>query len=56
MEQDYSDRFGGIGRLYGREAMERLRAAHVAVIGVGGVGSWVVEALARSGGGALTLI
>lgn len=56
MEQDYLDRFGGIGRLYGKEAMERLRSAHVAVIGVGGVGSWVVEALARSGVGALTLI
>lgn len=56
MTNDYSDRFGGIGRLYGLAAMERLRAAHVAVIGVGGVGSWTVEALARSGVGALTLI
>ena len=50
------DRFGGLGRLYGRSALERLARAHVAVIGVGGVGSWTVEALARSGIGRLTLI
>ena len=56
MEQDYLDRFGGVGRLLGREALARLHAAHVAVVGVGGVGSWAVEALARSGVGALTLI
>ena len=49
-------RFGGIDRLYGAGAAEKLHAAHVAVIGVGGVGSWTVEALARSGIGALTLI
>src|SRR5687767_7281295 len=53
---DFEARFGGIQRLYGRAGMERLRAAHVAVIGVGGVGSWAVEALARSGVGRLTLI
>ncbi len=53
---DYSERFGGIGRLYGTRALEALAASHVAVIGVGGVGSWAVEALARSGVGALTLI
>ena len=52
----YLDRFGGVGRLFGRPALERLHRAHVAVVGVGGVGSWVVEALARSGVGALTLI
>lgn len=50
------ERFGGMGRLYGRSAIERLASAHVAVIGVGGVGSWTVEALARSGVGNLTLI
>ncbi len=50
------ERFGGIARLYGRGALERLAAAHVMVIGVGGVGSWVVEALARSGVGRLTLV
>jgi tRNA A37 threonylcarbamoyladenosine dehydratase len=53
---DYRDRFGGIARLYGAAALARLRAAHVGVVGVGGVGSWAVEALARSGVGALTLI
>ena len=49
-------RFGGVNRLFGRGAAEKLRAAHVAVVGLGGVGSWTVEALARSGVGALTLI
>ncbi len=39
---DFQDRFGGVGRLLGQAALERLRAAHVAVVGVGGVGSWVV--------------
>lgn len=53
---DSEQRFGGVARLYGRDGLARLRAAHVAVIGVGGVGSWTVEALARSGVGALTLI
>lgn len=52
----YLDRFSGVGRLFGRAAMDRLRAAHVCVVGVGGVGSWTVEALARCGVGALTLI
>jgi tRNA A37 threonylcarbamoyladenosine dehydratase len=56
LSADYANRFGGLGRLYGRGALERLRRAHVCVVGVGGVGSWVVEALARSGLGALTLI
>lgn len=49
-------RFASLGRLFGPRALDRLAAAHVAVIGVGGVGSWTVEALARSGLGALTLI
>ncbi len=53
---DFEQRFGGVARLWGREGLERLRAAHVAVVGLGGVGSWTVEALARSGVGALTLI
>jgi tRNA A37 threonylcarbamoyladenosine dehydratase len=53
---DFARRFGGIGRLYGERALERFRAAHVCVIGVGGVGSWIVEALARSAIGQLTLI
>jgi tRNA A37 threonylcarbamoyladenosine dehydratase len=55
-EVDFARRFGGIARLYGERALERFRAAHVCVIGVGGVGSWVVEALARSAIGNLTLI
>ncbi|WP_034578289.1 tRNA cyclic N6-threonylcarbamoyladenosine(37) synthase TcdA [Carnimonas nigrificans] len=49
-------RFGGIQRLLGRNALTALQQAHIAVIGVGGVGSWSVEALARSGVGELTLI
>src|SRR6516164_11503185 len=53
---DFTARFGGVARLYGKAALERLRAAHVCIVGVGGVGSWVVEALARSGVGSLTLI
>ena len=55
-EVDFARRFGGIARLYGEPALERFRSAHVCVIGVGGVGSWVVEALARSAIGRLTLI
>jgi len=53
---DFDARFGGLARLYGKAGLARLRAAHVCVVGVGGVGSWVVEALARSGVGNLTLI
>jgi tRNA A37 threonylcarbamoyladenosine dehydratase len=49
-------RFGGLERLYGLSGAERVRNAHVAVVGVGGVGSWVAEALARSGVGHITLI
>ena len=49
-------RFGGLERLYGVNGAARIRAAHVVVVGVGGVGSWTVEALARSGVGRLTLI
>lgn len=49
-------RFGGLERLYGLSGAERIRAAHVAVVGIGGVGSWVAEALARSGVGHITLI
>jgi len=51
-----SRRFGGIERLYGAGSLARLAAAHVCVIGIGGVGSWAAEALARAGVGRLTLI
>lgn len=53
---DYDFRFGGLERLYGAGALLRLRQAHVAIIGIGGVGSWAAEALARSGIGTLTLV
>ena len=49
-------RFGGIVRLYGAEAAEKLAMSHVCVVGIGGVGSWSAEALARSGIGKITLI
>lgn len=53
---NYEQRFGGIGRLYGENALYRLRQSHICVIGIGGVGSWAVEALARSGIGKITMI
>lgn len=53
---DLERRFAGVARLYGDAALARLRVARVAVIGIGGVGSWAAEALARSGVGTLSLI
>lgn len=53
---DLARRFGGLDRLFGVPAAQRIRQAHVAVVGLGGVGSWAAEALARSGVGGLTLI
>ena len=53
---DYSYRFSGIARLYGVKAVKLLQKSHVCVVGVGGVGSWTVEALARSAVVELTLI
>lgn len=53
---DLQRRFGGLERLYGMDGAAAIRRAHVAVVGIGGVGSWAAEALARSGIGALTLI
>lgn len=56
LSDSYRQRFGGIGRLYGEDALFALARAHFAIVGLGGVGTWVVEALARSGVGELTLI
>jgi tRNA A37 threonylcarbamoyladenosine dehydratase len=56
LDADLERRFGALRRLHGDAAYERLRAARIAVVGVGGVGSWAAEALARSGVAALTLI
>lgn len=53
---DLQRRFGGLARLYGTAGAARIAQAHVAVVGIGGVGSWAAEALARSGVGQLTLI
>lgn len=55
-EADFERRFGGLRRLYGHVAAQRVFDAHVVVVGIGGVGSWTAEALARSGVGHLTLI
>ena len=55
-QADEARRFGGLQRLYGVEPATRIRDSHVTVVGIGGVGSWVAEALARSGVGTLTLI
>lgn len=54
--QDTDRRFSGLSRLYGDDMAQRIRRAHVVVVGIGGVGSWAAEALARSGVGKLTLI
>jgi tRNA threonylcarbamoyladenosine dehydratase len=55
-QADLQRRFGGLERLYGMDGAAAIRRAHVAVIGIGGVGSWAAEALARSAIGTLTLI
>ena len=56
MQKILRDRFSGIDRLYGVGSAERLAGKHVCVVGLGGVGSWAVESLVRSGVGKLTLI
>jgi len=56
MNSQWLERFAGIDRLYGVGTVARLAACRVAVVGMGGVGSWVVEALARTAVGHLTLI
>lgn len=55
-DEDFAARFGGIQRLYGFAATDIIQKMHVCIIGLGGVGSWAVEALARTGVGQLTLI
>jgi tRNA A37 threonylcarbamoyladenosine dehydratase len=56
MEMDFERRFGGVRRLYGETAFRRFQEAHVCVVGVGGVGSWAAESLARNAIGRITLI
>ena len=53
---DYERRFGGVAKLYTKDGAERLRNAHVCVVGLGGVGSWAAEALARTAVGRITLV
>ncbi len=53
---DFERRFGGVRKLYGAAGLAALQQAHVCVIGIGGVGSWAAEALARSAVGRITLI
>ncbi len=56
LTNDFENRFGGTRRLYGNSVVELYRHAHICVVGIGGVGSWVAEALARSAIGQITLI
>lgn len=56
MAADHERRFGGVARLYGEVGAHKIYQAHVTVVGIGGVGSWTAEALARSGLGELTMI
>ena len=56
VEVDFERRFGGVKRLYGDAGLNKLNAAHIVVIGIGGVGSWAAEALARNAVGTISLI
>jgi len=53
---DNEERFGSLARVYGSDELQKLHDAHICVVGIGGVGSWAVEALARTGIGRITLI
>lgn len=54
--RSYEDRFGGLERIFGDGSLGKLRSSRICVIGIGGVGTWVVESLARSGVGHLLLV
>ncbi len=56
VKPNHERRFGGVRRLYGKDAAQRFAQATVCVVGIGGVGSWAAEALARSAVGCITLI
>ena len=56
LSENTVSRFGGIARLYGVDALEKFTQSHVAIVGIGGVGSWTVEALARSGVGKISMV
>ncbi len=56
LSPEYLQRFAGVGRLYGQQALARLADAHFVVVGLGGVGTWAAEALVRSGIGQISLI
>jgi len=56
LSAEFENRFGGTRRLYGMDTVDRFRESHICVIGIGGVGSWVAEALARTAIGKITLI
>jgi len=53
---EFEQRFGGTQRIYGEQGVANFKQAHVCILGIGGVGSWVAEALARSGIGEFTLV
>jgi tRNA threonylcarbamoyladenosine dehydratase len=55
-EVDVERRFSGVSRLYGETGLAKLQAAHIVVVGIGGVGSWAAEALARNAVGVITLV
>ena len=56
LSEQYLQRFDGLGRVFGNDALAGLKRARFCVVGVGGVGSWAAEACARSGIGSITLI
>lgn len=56
LSADFENRFGGTRRLYGNDVVDMFNRSHICVIGIGGVGSWVAEALARTAVGSITLI